>query len=138
MVDISITASSVANGGASEFEKKGVAGAAITAGEALYIDTANSNVLKLAQDDGTTLEATVAGISLCDAAIGQLVVYLASGGTLTINAVGTAGETYIVSATAGGIAPIADISTNIVSYIGYGISTTSLKLNIVNTGVTHA
>ena len=138
MVDISITNTAILNGGDIQWEAKGVAGATIAAGDVLYIDTANSNILKLAQNDGTALEATIAGVALCDAVATQPVVYLKSGGTLTLNAVATAGETYIASNTAGGIAPVADISTNIVSYLGYGSATTTIKLNIVNTGVTHS
>lgn len=140
MVDISVTAASVAPvAGSTTINKQYNAGATITAGQCVYLDTANSNVWKLAQDDGTALEAGSGGlgIALHGASSGQPLA-VATAGNVTFNAVLTAGETYIVSATAGGIAPVADISTNKVSYLGYGTTTTNLALMTRATGVTHS
>lgn len=131
MADISVTASSVAPGTNCE-TASGTAGEAITAGQPLYIDTANGNVLKLADANLSSLGATVAGISLHGAATGQPIVY-AKAGNVTFNAVLTASKAYILSANAGGIAPIADHAAGWrMSLLGVALTTTSLRLVIFN------
>lgn len=134
MSDISVTAASVAPGTGC-VQTNGVAGASITAGQPLYVDTANSNVMKLCDCDASSLAATVAGIALHAASTGQPIAY-ATDGFLTFNAVLTAGKAYVASATAGGIAPIADLTTNWrTSILGVAHSTTSLRLRIYNSDV---
>jgi len=136
MADISITATSVIKG-TGAVVKNGIAGASITAGQTLYIDTANSDVLKLAVGNGTTLQSTVEGIALHAAASGQPIAYQ-KGGALTLNAVLTAGKAYVASGTAGGIAPIADLTTGWkTSLLGIAGNTTSLQVQIINSGVTN-
>jgi hypothetical protein len=110
MADLTITAASVlyTSGGS---RPTGIAGATITAGQAVYVDTANSNVLKLAQCDGTVLEATVEGIALNGGGIGQPVSYATTGATINIGATTAKTTTYLLSATAGGVAPQADITS---------------------------
>jgi hypothetical protein len=130
MADLTITAASCLTVDGNY--ATGVAGAAITAGQALYIDTANSNVLKLADCDASALASTVAGISLHAAASGQPIRYQTSG-TITVGGTMTAGKIYVASATAGGIAPSADLTTNWrTSIIGVATSTTVLTLGINN------
>lgn len=110
----------------------GIAGASITAGQPLYKDTANSSVLKLADADSSSLTATVAGIALHAAGTGQPIRYQVTG-TITIGATLTAGKIYVASATAGGIAPSADLTTNWrTSILGVATSTTVLTLKIYN------
>jgi hypothetical protein len=136
MADLTVTAASVL--WTSGTKEVGIAGAAITAGQALYIDTANSNVLKLAQADGTALEATVAGVALHAAGTGQPVSYATTGSIINIGAT-TAKVHYVVSATAGGVAPIADIATtgHYISRIGYATTAGGVfVVDIKNTGVT--
>lgn len=137
MADLTITAGNVL--WTSGTKETGVAGAAITAGQVLYIDTANSNVLKLAQADGTALEATVAGIALHAAGSGQPVTYATSGTIMNVGATTAKTTTYLVSGTAGGIAPQADITTAgwYHSRVGYATGTTGgFVVDIKNTGVT--
>lgn len=137
MADISVTAASVA-AGSNCITQSGTAGASITAGQTLYIDTANSNVLKLADADLSSLGATVAGISLHAAASGQPITY-AVAGNMTFNAVLTAGKVYVNSATAGGIAPVADLTTNWrTSVLGVATTTTNLVLKIYNSDTANA
>ena len=137
MAAITVTAGSVVPGSDANVAT-GFAGATITAGQVLYIDTANSNVLKLAQCDGTALEATVAGIALNGASSGQVVNYI-KGGTVTIGGTTVAGTMYGVGTTAGDIIPHADIATtNKVSYVGYATTTGILSVQINNTGITKA
>jgi hypothetical protein len=110
MADISVTPASVL-ASATALTASGVSGATILAGQPLYIDTANSNVLKLADANASALTATVCGIALHGASSGQPLKYVYEDSTFTPGATLTVGQTYAVSATAGGIAPIADLTT---------------------------
>jgi len=122
MADLTITATSVLVG-ADASVRQGIAGETITAGQSLYIKAADSKLWK-AQSDGTLEEATCAGVALNGAAVNQTVAY-AEGGTINIGGTTAKTTTYVVSATAGGIAPQADlIATNRISYVGYATDTT--------------
>jgi hypothetical protein len=128
MADLSITAANVilsANGAKAE----GIAGEAITAGKALYRDAADGKKLKLA-DANATGKTNVVGIALNDAGVGQPVHFciedpeLAIGGTVALGAV------LILSATAGGIAPVADAASGMeVVVIGVGVGSNKVSVN---------
>jgi len=120
MADLTITAASVLF--TSGRKEHGVAGAAITAGQALYLDSTTST-LKLAQSDGTAAEVDAVGIALNAAGTGQTVVYAASGATINIGATTAKSTTYHVSTAAGGVAPQADVSTNRICRLGYATAT---------------
>jgi hypothetical protein len=63
----------------------------------------------------------------------------ATGGTLTFNAALAAGQVYVVSTTAGGIAPVADMGAgDFVTVLGIGTSTTVLKIGIIQSAVAKA
>jgi hypothetical protein len=133
MADLVITAANVVADSVSKQEY--TAGATITAGQAVYIDTASDNVVKLAQSDGTALEATVKGVALNSASSGQPVL-IAVSGDLDIGATVAIATVYVVSATAGGICPVADLATSdYLSIIGVGTAADNLKINILNSGV---
>lgn len=135
MADLSITAASVTAADGAVSKQEYVAGATITAGQLVYVDTANSNVLKLAQADGTLLEATVKGVALCGASTGQPCV-IATAGDYNPGATVAVGTVYILSATAGGICPDADLaSSSYCSIFGVATTTSNIKLNIFNSGV---
>lgn len=137
MADISVTAASVVPGSGAA-TATGTAGATITAGQALYIDTADSNKLKLCDVDASELAATCCGIALHGATAGQPITYQTAG-ALTFNAVLVAGKVYVATVTAGGIALVADLATNWrTTILGYATSTTSMTLAIKNTGVVNA
>lgn len=138
MADLSITAANVvADSGAVSIQTY-TAGATITAGQAVYIDTAASNVVKLAQADGTALEATVKGVALHGASSGQPVAVAVSG-ELDLGASLTVAQVYILSATAGGIAPVGDLaSSSYLSIIGMGTAADTFKIAITNSGVEKA
>lgn len=113
MADLTITATSVlASTNAQTAE--GIAGATITAGQAVYVDTADSNKLKLADANSATA-SIVAGIALNGAAAGQPVEYVTEdddftpGATLSISAAAGKGV-YVLSDTAGGIKPAGDLA----------------------------
>lgn len=138
MADLSITAASVVAADGAVSMQEYTAGATITAGCLVYVDTANSNILKLAQADGTLLEATLKGIALNGASTGQQCI-VAVAGDLNPGATVAVGETYVVSATAGKICPIGDLTTSdYVSILGVATTASNLKINIFNSGVEKA
>lgn len=135
MADLSVTAASVLSS-STALTASGIAGATITAGQPLYIDTANSNVLKLADSNSTLLVSTVAGIALHGAATGQPVKYAYEDSTFTPGATLAVGQTYVVSSTAGGIAPLVDLVTgDFPNVLFIAKSTTTAVLRIVRGGV---
>lgn len=136
MSDISITPASVLKSSTAT-ALSGIAGATITQGQALYIDTTASNVLKLADSNGTAPANTFAGFALNSASTGQPVQYVASdtayicGGTLT------SGNVIYLSDTPGAItATYADIASgSTVITLGVATSTTAMVLTPVVGGV---
>lgn len=108
MADLTITAANVVHD-INAVYATGTAGATITAGQALYLDSGTST-LKLADANASQAAATCVGISLHGASSGQPIKYQISG-DITIGATITVGGIYVVSATAGGIAPVADLTT---------------------------
>lgn len=102
MADLSITPGSVIPSTSAAISI-GTAGATITAGQTVYIDTANSDVLKLADSDGSALTATVAGIALNGASTGQKVRYVTSDPALVLGCTMAVGDVLLQSDTAGGI-----------------------------------
>jgi len=122
--DVSITAGNVAASSTAQI-MRGVAGAAITAGQLLYIERA-TNTLKLADANSGTAEARiVAGIALNSAASGQPLHYVVKDPALTLGGTSAKGTIYILSATAGGVAPAADLTTGWFPHvIAVGVSTT--------------
>lgn len=135
MADIVVTAASVVPGSGA-IVKNGIAGEAITAGQSVF--EATDGDIELAEFDTVVADAAAVGIALNDAAVGQHITY-AIGGNVTFNAVLAAGQVYIVGAAPGGIAPEVDAAAgNFVSVLGVGLSTTSLKMGILHSGVAHA
>lgn len=93
---------------------KGTAGATITAGHSVYLDT-STNKWKLAQCDGTIAEAGQSGlgIALHGASDGQPLDVAGPGCDVNLGAgaAAAAGTVYIPGATAGDIAPTGDVTT---------------------------
>lgn len=137
MADLSITAASVAKVSGNVFTD--TSAVAITAGQAIYKDTSGtSDVMRLADADASATTAAVKGIALHACAAGQPITYQIDG-DITIGATPTVGQVYVLSATAGGIAPVSDLTANwYTSIIGVGKSSTVLKLGLNPTGVLHA
>lgn len=109
MTDLSVTAANVLASSSAVVER-GTAGATITAGQTLYIDTSDSNKLKLADSDNAS--ATVrncAGIALNGASAGQEVKYVIEDPSFTPGGTLVVGTMYVLSDTAGGIMPAADL-----------------------------
>jgi hypothetical protein len=134
MAEISITPADVLKTSTTSISE-GVAGATITAGMAVYIDTAAAGVLKPC--DADSVASTVcAGLALHGASTGQPLKY-ATGGDITLSSVMTVGRIYLVSqATAGSLCVDADIlQGDFVSIVGVASTATNLKIAINNSGV---
>lgn len=136
MADISVTVTAVLAGASAVVEHGGKAGATITAGQVLYKDAADGR-LKLADNDNATAAIRAAyGIALNGGATGQPISVIRKG-PLTMNAVLTAGTTYVLSSTPGAIAPQTDAASgDEVVVLGTATSTTVLDVLINDTGVT--
>lgn len=129
MADLTITSASVvAATTASRINE--TAGDTVTAGEAVYKDSADST-WKPAKADAATTAGTAGktGIALNGAASGQPLNVITSG-NLTAGATLTVGDIYVVSAaTAGGIAPSSDlVSTDYVTILGVATDATTLAV----------
>lgn len=131
-VDLTITAANIIAGSGANNDN-GTAGETITAGQCLYLDSSDSKY-KLA-DSNAAGKDVVAGISLHAALNGQPIKFI-TGGNLAMGAILTVGETYCLSETPGGIAPIADLATGEkVSILGVATTTSNLAISRNNTGV---
>lgn len=125
MADLSRTAANVKPMSAGPVSM-GKSGEALTQGDPAYFDT--SGKLKKCQSDGTAAEANCRAMILTPAtAADQDVVYMLPGGDIDVGATLTVSETYIVSQTAGAIAPIGDLAAGDYSTI-LGTATAANKL----------
>lgn len=133
MTDLSITATSVIAGTDAVTEIR-PAGAAITAGQVVYLDSA-TDTYKLADTDSATAAArSPRGIALNGGATGQPIQIIRSG-SVTIGATVAVGIGYWLSGTAGGICPVADVAAgDYPVFLGIGTSTTAIKVNITEAG----
>lgn len=136
MADLVLTAASVLASSDATIEN-GRAGATITAGQVVALNTTTGKYV-LADADGAAGIDRPRGIALNGAADGQPLAIVKSG-DVTFNAVLTAGVTYYLSPSPGGIAPRADVlAGDIVSILGIAKSTTVLALDIQYSGVASA
>lgn len=132
-VDVSVTAAEVLKT-STTIIVQGTLGATVTAGQTLYLDTTTSTY-KLADANGASPLYTVAGIALNGGGSGQP-VSIAVGGDIDPGFTVTVGTIYVLSETAGGIAPSADLATGWRTVIlGIGTTASNLKIGIINSGV---
>lgn len=133
MADLTITAASVLAGSGSK-RTNGTAGASLTAGQVVYLDSA-AGTYKLADTDSATAAVrSPAGIALNAASSGQPVAVLTSG-PITIGATVAVGDVYYLSGTAGGLAPFADVAAgDYPCIIGICTSTSVLEVKIHEAG----
>jgi hypothetical protein len=134
MADLAITAASVLPGTGAKIVE-GTAGASVTAGQVVYLDS-SANSYKLADcNSATAAVRSPAGIALHASATGQPLA-VATAGPVTIGATLTAGVAYYLSGTPGGIRPVADNTTGDYPVIlGIATSTTVLNVKIQEAGV---
>lgn len=110
--DVTITAANVIPGPNAD-TTVGVAGATITAGQIVYLES-SSNTWKLADADAsaaTSGSGGALGLAAGGASAGQSFVVVLSDDNLTVGGtLSMAAPIYVLSGTAGGIAPIADLA----------------------------
>ena len=133
MADLTITVANIDWVSGSKETKD--AAETITAGDCLYEVTSTTcgvcNVTDAAKD-------ACIGIALNDGTTGHPITYAKSGAVVGFGAILTVGVWYCISAT-GAIAPVADLATSdYISYVGYGITTSNMQLRIINTGLQFA
>ncbi len=134
MADLTLTAANVL-AGSNATTNLGTAGATITAGQVVYFDD-TTKTYKLADTDSATAAVrSPIGLALNGASAGQPLM-VQTGGDITLGAVLTAGVAYYLSGTAGGICPVADVTSGDYPVIlGMAKSTSVLAIKIVEAGV---
>ncbi|MCK6578105.1 MAG: hypothetical protein L6Q98_08390 [Anaerolineae bacterium] len=133
MSDVSITAANVLAGSNAK-KATGTAGATITAGQVVYADGSDSGKFKLADANASAATANPVGVALHGAASGQPLTIVIEdddftpGGTLSLSAAADDGV-YVLSGTAGGIAPVGDLASGWYPVI-LGVAKSASKMNL--------
>jgi hypothetical protein len=131
-----ITFSGVSTPGSKAKTITEVAGGTIAKHDWVYRDTADNNKVKAADNDAVA-SAVVLGMALHAAASGEFVLIAVDGATVTVGGGLTAKTTYYLSGTAGATAPLADVTSGkYISRVGIATATTTLLIDINNTGLT--
>ena len=132
MADITVTAANVVL--VSGSIEHVTAGAAITAGQAVYKDLTDGNDHKPCDADASA-SAVIAGIAL-HASEDKQPLAIQTGGTINIGGTVVIGEVYCVSSGAGGVAPDLDVGSNEYrTIIGIGATSANIQLNFTTSGV---
>jgi len=133
-VDYSVTSSSVIPSSDATISR-GTAGAAITAGQAVCKDT--DGTIKLCDSNASGNLHIFAGIAVNSASVGQPVLYCNADPTgFTPGFTVAAGAVVIVSAVAGNLCPVADLTTgDYLVVVGVGIGSNKIILQPLSTGV---
>lgn len=138
MADVLVTAANVARISGSGVGidtqiDQGYLGTTVTAGQVVYKDS--NGVYQLADANLSAAAAAATGIALNGGASGQPVA-VAYAGTLTPGFTATVGTIYVLSGTAGGIAPAADLVTGWrTTIIGVGLTSSTISLVFHRSGV---
>jgi len=136
MADLTISPASVGVNVANPTITVVQVGEAVTQGQPVYLKLSDQKYWK-ANATNSDL-ANVYGIPLTAGAADDFVV-LIRGGNMDLGATLTVGETYVVSSTSGGIAPIGDlVATNYVSILGIATASDNLNLAINVSGIQKA
>jgi hypothetical protein len=129
MADVTVVAAEVLPDGAESQLQQVTFGATITAGQAVYLDS-SASTWKLADANLSAAAAAVAGIAMSGGAAGQAGI-VCTGGTLDPGFTVDPGAIYVLSGTAGGIAPAADLAAGMYSTaLMIGITASKAKLLI--------
>ena len=105
-------------------------GATISAGQVVYVDTADSEC-KLADCDNSQATAKVKGIAITPGVDGGSGLVATGGNLILVGASMTVGDGQVLSGTAGAIQQDADLATgDWVTQIGRAVTSTEIKLQI--------
>lgn len=135
MADLSLTPSAVVSGAGAKIEH-GTAGATITAGQIVYLDSLTTGKWLPADNNAASAAArSPRGVALNGAALNQPIA-VQTEGPITIGATVTAGVAYYLSDTPGGICVVADLASGeYPTVLGLATSATVLNLKIQSSGV---
>lgn len=136
MADITQTAANVARI-SGDVDNSRLAGEAITAGDTVYIAAADNRYYRGDNND-TAAKADVKGVALNSALAAGSPVSVQFNGIVNPGGTVTVGEVYVQSSNVGKWAPVADISTNYVTVLGVGITSSRVQLILVASGIQHA
>ena len=134
--DVSITASSLVPSTAA-IPRTAIAGVAITAGKLVY-KSATDQKLYLADGDSAVAAARdVVGLAVVSSAAGPTCTYITEDPALVLGGTVVNGTIYVLSATPGGIAPAADLTTGwytTVVMVGTSTTTVAFRAKPLRTG----
>ena len=135
MSALSVTAAEVLPGTTNADFYTGTAGATLTAGMSVYLDS-TTNTVKGADADASLAASAAIGIALHAALAGQPIrVQIAGEITIGATAAMTVGTIYVVGAAAGAIAPAADAEAASTWYVTVlGIARTAAILRMPTSG----
>lgn len=132
MADLTITAANIIPVAGYLF-KDALSAAALTQGQSVYLDS--NNKWALADADASATATGTVGITLSEATAANQPVRAIVSGDLGFGAILTDGQIYVVSTTAGGIAPYSDLGAgDFVTILGVASSTSNLKVHIFASG----
>lgn len=127
--DLSITAANVKAAGSDAEILRVKFGETVTQGQAVYRKEADGEYYKADADLGTAPEAVVEGVAITPG-VADDYGYVVTSGPVTIGAALTVGEIYVLSGTAGGICPEADLATgDRVTILGVATSASVLSVH---------
>ena len=134
MADIAVTAASVLPGTTGADFENGTAGATITAGQLVYLDS-TTNTYKLADANASVLTAQVRGVALHASLAGQP-LKIQRKGRWTVGGTVVVGTVYVTSGTPGGIAPTTDLVSGwFTAIVGIGVTAAMIDLQPIVGGV---
>lgn len=133
MADITVTPANVAPT-TTTVPYQGTSGEAITAGQDCYLDP-TTNTVKKAVNTAATAAANIKGVALNSTPGSGQPITLAVGGHYNPGATVVPGTVYCLSATAGGICPVADLASgHVTSVLGVATAANDILLGIINSG----
>ena len=133
MADLSITEANVKAGSSATRVQLVQAGEAVTQGQPTYLASDGKYYQTDAND--TAIKAQAKGIAITPASTDGYFL-LTVDGLVNLGATLAVGQVYVCSATKGGIAPYADLTTNdYVTILGVATTTALLDINLLVSGV---
>ena len=135
MADLSQTAANVGVSGSTGSISIVQAGEAITQGQPVFLNAGDSKYYQCDADLSSTAAGAL-GIAMTPAASDGYFIIATSGVTVDLGATLTVGETYVCSATKGGVAPIGDLgSGDYVTSLGVASAADAILLDINASGI---